>query len=119
MTPRRDGTRGADLTARRQAKGWSQRQLAQAAGVGRSAVQYWEAADQLDPAGWAVRRMAEALGWHIARPFFPRNIGSKGAASNAAPCNGVLPDADTLAGAGRRSLRISIVAGPLNRRHAG
>ena len=62
---------GADLTARRQAKGWSQRQLAKAAGVGRSAVQYWEAADRLDPAGWAVRRMTEALGWHIARPVFP------------------------------------------------
>ena len=78
MTPRRDGPRGADLTARRQAKGWSQRQLAQAAAIGRSAVGYWEAADRLDPTGWAVRRMAKALGWQIARPVSPSRQRARG-----------------------------------------
>ena len=78
MTPRRDGPSGADLTARRQAKGWTQRQLAQAAGVGRSAVGYWEAAHRLDPTGWAVRRMAKALGWRIARPVSRRDMRARG-----------------------------------------
>ena len=60
------GPSGAELAARRKAKGWTQRQLAEAAGVGRTAVQYWEAAPHLDPRGWATQRMAEALGWHLA-----------------------------------------------------
>lgn len=33
--------------------------------MGRTAVQYWEAAPHLDPRGWAVGRMAGALGWAI------------------------------------------------------
>ncbi len=65
-----DGPSGRELAARRTAKGWTQRQLAEAAGVGRTAVQYWEAAPHLGPRGWAVERMAEALGWYPAR-FFP------------------------------------------------
>ena len=57
------GPHGAELAARRKAAGLTQRQLAAKADVGRTAVQYWEAAPHLDPRGWAVSRMAEALGW--------------------------------------------------------
>ena len=60
------GPLAAELVERRKAKGWTQRQLAEAAGVGRTAVQYWEGAERLDPRGWAVQRMAEALGWYLA-----------------------------------------------------
>lgn len=63
----RNGPKGAELAVRRKAAGLTQRQLADAAGVGRTAVQYWEAAPHLDPRGWAVQRMAEALGWHVPR----------------------------------------------------
>lgn len=59
---RHRGLAGAELAAQRKAKGWTQRQLA---ATGRTAVQYWEAAPHLDPRGWAVRRMAEALGWAV------------------------------------------------------
>ena len=59
------GLKLVELAARRRAAGLTQRQLAEAAGVGRTAVQYWEAAPHLDPRGWAVRRMAEALGWAV------------------------------------------------------
>lgn len=59
------GPLGKELAARRKAAGLSQIQLAQRAGVGRTAVQYWEAAQQLDPQGWAVRRMAEVLDWQL------------------------------------------------------
>ncbi len=62
---RHNGPKGAELAARRKAAGLTQRQLAEAAGVGRTAVQYWEAAPHLDPRGWAVGRMARALGWAI------------------------------------------------------
>lgn len=67
MSAQHNGPSGAEMAARRKAKGWTQRQLAEAAGVGRTAVQYWEAAPQMDPRGWAVGRMAEALGWYPAR----------------------------------------------------
>ena len=67
---------GMDLKARRKAKGWSQRQLAKAAGIGRTAVQYWEGAFQIDPNGWAVCRMAEALGWEY--PHFPHRYARTG-----------------------------------------
>lgn len=63
-----NGPAGAELAARRKAAGLTQRQLAKAAGVGRTAVQYWEAAPHLDPRGWAVGRMAELLGWHVSGP---------------------------------------------------
>lgn len=59
------GPKGAELAARRKAAGLTQRQLAAKAGVGRTAVQYWEAAPHLDLRGWAVIRMAEALGWAV------------------------------------------------------
>lgn len=57
------GPTGGELATRRKAKGWTQRQLAEAAGVGRTAVQYWERLPGIDPRGWAVKAMAEALGW--------------------------------------------------------
>lgn len=61
---------GCELKARRLTKGWTQRQLAEAAGIGRTAVQYWEAAFQIDPMGWAVCRMADALAWKLPRPDY-------------------------------------------------
>ncbi|HRO15346.1 MAG TPA: helix-turn-helix transcriptional regulator [Paracoccus sp. (in: a-proteobacteria)] len=64
MTPH-TGPKGAELAARRKAAGLTQRQLAAKAGIGRPAVQYWEAAPHLDPRGWAVARMAGALGWVV------------------------------------------------------
>lgn len=69
---------GMDLKARRKAKGWSQRQLAKAAGIGRTAVQYWEGAFQIDPKGWAVCRMADALGWELPRPVFRTDTRRRG-----------------------------------------
>lgn len=69
---------GMDLKACRKAKGWSQRQLAKAAGIGRTAVQYWEGAFQIDPKGWAVRRMADALGWELPRPIFRTDTRRRG-----------------------------------------
>lgn len=54
---------GAELAARRKAAGLKQRELAQRAGCGRSAVQYWERRGRIDPTSWAVARMAQALGW--------------------------------------------------------
>ncbi|RDW13113.1 helix-turn-helix domain-containing protein [Paracoccus thiocyanatus] len=54
---------GAELAARRKAAGLKQHELAQRAGCGRSAVQYWERRSRIDPTSWAVARMAQALGW--------------------------------------------------------
>lgn len=51
---RHAGLKGVELAARRRAAGLTQRQLTEAAGVGRTAVQYWEAAPHLGPRGWAV-----------------------------------------------------------------
>lgn len=56
---------GAELAARRKAQGLTQARLAQRAGCGRSAVQYWEGRNLLDPASWAVQAMARVLGWHL------------------------------------------------------
>lgn len=67
MSAQHTGPSGAELAARRKAKGWTQRQLAEAAGIGRSAVQYWERAKRIDTRGWAVRRIVEALGWDAGR----------------------------------------------------
>lgn len=69
---------GAELAARRKAAGLTQRQLAAKAEVGRTAVQYWEAAPHLDLNGWAVQRMAEALGWYIPRPVFGSDTHARG-----------------------------------------
>jgi hypothetical protein len=59
---------GEELSARRQARGWSQRELARASGLHHRAVHYWERRPLLDVRGHAVRRMAEALGWRISAP---------------------------------------------------
>lgn len=71
------GPKGAELAARRKAAGLTQRQLAAKAEVGRTAVQYWEAAPHLDPRGWAVQRMAEALGWAV-RPVYASSMRARG-----------------------------------------
>lgn len=75
---RHAGPKRAELAARRKAAGLTQRQLAEAAGVGQTAVQYWEAAPHLDPRGWAVQRMVEALGWYIPRPDFRTDTHARG-----------------------------------------
>lgn len=62
---RREGPEGAELRTRRKAAGLSQHQLAQAAGIGRHTVSYWENKPRIDPRGWAVRHMAKALGWEL------------------------------------------------------
>lgn len=54
------GPSGAELRAARKAGGLSQAALGAKAGIGRHAVSYWECRAQIDPRGWAVRRMAEA-----------------------------------------------------------
>ena len=53
---------GADLRAHRKAAGLSQIELARRAGVGRDAVQYWEAKPRLPRWGWATGRLLKALG---------------------------------------------------------
>ena len=61
----RNGPSGRELAARRKAEGLTQVELAQRAEVGRSAVQYWEAKQAIDPRSWAVVRMASALRWSL------------------------------------------------------
>ncbi|WP_282025582.1 helix-turn-helix domain-containing protein [Limimaricola cinnabarinus] len=56
---------GAELRAKRKAAGLSQVQLAQAAGIGRGAVGYWEAKPALSRSGWACQRMFKVLGIRI------------------------------------------------------
>lgn len=53
---------GGDLRAKRKAANLSQAGLAQAAGIGRQAVSYWENKPALDLRGWACKRMLAALG---------------------------------------------------------
>ena len=53
---------GAELAARRKAAGLTQSDLAERAGIGRHAVSYWECKPVIDMKGWAVGRMAKALG---------------------------------------------------------
>lgn len=53
---------GADLRAHRRAAGLTQGQLAKLAGIGRHAASYWECKPTIDLRGWAVARMAKALG---------------------------------------------------------
>lgn len=53
---------GAELRAHRRAAGMSQSALAQRAEVSREAVRYWEAKPEVDPFGWAPRRIFVALG---------------------------------------------------------
>ena len=65
---------GAQLAAARRAAGLSQVALARAAGVGRHAVQYWEAKPTLDRRGYAVRRFLKAL----ALPDIPHHYARAG-----------------------------------------
>lgn len=87
---RHAGLKGVELAARRRAAGLTQRQLAEAAGAGRTAVQYWEAAPHLGPRGWAVRRMAEALGWAVwpasETTIRPRGMGCYPWPAGGRPC---------------------------------
>lgn len=53
---------GAELRARRKAAGLSQMQLAEAAGIGRDAVSYWENKLVLNRNEWACQRMCKVLG---------------------------------------------------------
>lgn len=62
---KRAGPQGKELAARRKAAGLTQMELAERAEVGRSAVQYWEAKQTIDPRAWAVVRMASALRWSM------------------------------------------------------
>ena len=57
--------KGDHLKTARIEKGWSQRELARRSNVAHHAVRYWEKKSALDPRGYAVLRMAEALGWLI------------------------------------------------------
>lgn len=60
---------GEELRARRDAKGWSQRELAGRAGLHHRAVNYWERKARINPRAHAVGRMAEALGWRISNHY--------------------------------------------------
>jgi transcriptional regulator with XRE-family HTH domain len=53
---------GADLRKHRKAAGLTQIALARLAGVGRHAVQYWEAKDLVKPREHAPKRFCEVLG---------------------------------------------------------
>jgi len=63
---------GADLRAKRQAAGLSQRALAKRAGVHYSAVQYWEKRPVLVLRSYAIQRIAKALGWRIIGQAYAR-----------------------------------------------
>ena len=56
---------GSELRSHRKAAGLSQQALARGAGVSRDAVQYWEAKAEVDPRGWAPRRLFDALGLKV------------------------------------------------------
>ena len=56
---------GAELGAHRKAAGLTQAQLAQAAGIGRHAVSYWESKPSVNPWSGAPKRMLEMLGVRI------------------------------------------------------
>jgi transcriptional regulator with XRE-family HTH domain len=64
-----DKVTGAELKQKREARGWSQRELARRAELHHGAVQYWERQEVLSIRGYAFRRMAEALGWRINAPI--------------------------------------------------
>jgi transcriptional regulator with XRE-family HTH domain len=64
---------GQELATLRRAAGLTQTQLAQAAGVGRHAVSYWETKAVVDPRGWAPKRMFEVLGIKVVPPVVPQS----------------------------------------------
>lgn len=65
---------GPDLQRYRKVARLTQAALAELAGIGRHAVQYWEARPLLDRRGWAVRRMIEALAKHVAEHDIQRPV---------------------------------------------
>lgn len=69
--------RGADLKELRRSKGFSQSGLARLAGVGRHAVSYWECKAEVDPRGWAPKRMFAALGIYPL-PYFATPVRARG-----------------------------------------
>ena len=68
---------GADLKELRRSKGFSQSGLARLAGVGRHAVSYWECKAEVDPRGWAPKRMFAALGFDPL-PYFATPVRARG-----------------------------------------
>ncbi|WP_146111584.1 helix-turn-helix domain-containing protein [Defluviimonas denitrificans] len=58
---------GDDIRTARIGRGWSQRELARRSSLTHRAVQYWEARSQLDPAAFAVLKIAQAFKWRIFR----------------------------------------------------
>jgi transcriptional regulator with XRE-family HTH domain len=63
---------GPELRAHRKAAGLSQIELARRAGVGRQAIQYWEARAEVNRRGWALDRIREALGLPVYRHRYAR-----------------------------------------------
>jgi DNA-binding transcriptional regulator YiaG len=53
---------GQELATLRRGAGLTQVQLAQAAGIGRQAVSYWERKVKVGPRNWAPKRMLKVLG---------------------------------------------------------
>lgn len=54
--------RGDDIRIARKQAGLSQTELGRLAGIGRHAVSYWECKESFAGRGWALERMAAALG---------------------------------------------------------
>jgi len=69
---------GSELAARRKAAGLKQRELADRAEVGRSAVQYWERKPHLDHRSSAVKQLADALGWVLPARIATHNARARG-----------------------------------------
>ena len=69
---------GAEWRAHRIAARLTQKALAKRASVSISAVKYWERKTQIDPYGWAVVRLAKALGISNRIPFMPNNARAGG-----------------------------------------
>ncbi|MFD0982826.1 HGGxSTG domain-containing protein [Tropicimonas aquimaris] len=65
---------GDDLKNARREMRWSQRELAQRAGVDRTTVHYWEAKAEIDNRSWAIGRIADALGWRDFQTLIARTL---------------------------------------------
>jgi hypothetical protein len=66
---------GDDLRHARETAGLCKRALALLAGVTPKTVRYWEGKPALDPRGWAVERLAKALGGEFSRTVTRRRLG--------------------------------------------
>lgn len=67
-----------ELATRRKIAGLKQHELAERACVGRSSVQYWERKPHLDYRSWAVKQMAETLGWVLPARMATNNARARG-----------------------------------------